>query len=371
VPIAARHDLRTLVESSIVLIESHQHSSGAYPASPDYPVYRYSWLRDGAFIADAMSRADRPDSADRFFNWCAATIDARAERIARLVARAAQDEEIGADEMLPTRYTLEGHDGDEPWWDFQLDGYGTWLWALAAHAARHGRPIDPYRSAIRSTVDYLVAFGDRPCYDWWEEHAERRHVSTLGAVMAGLRAAQGAAIEDGEPVLDPARVAAAAARITAIDALIEAEGTTDGHLTKWLGGSAVDGSLLSCLTPYEVVDPRGPVAERTYEQVCDQLLRGGVYRYLGDSFYGGGEWLILTAWLGWHEVRTGRGEASLRRLEWVAAQATREGYLPEQVSGAAQRPEHIAEWTQRWGPVATPLLWSHAMFVTLAVELGR
>ncbi len=120
-----------------------------------------------------------------------------------------------------------------------------------------------------------------------------------------------------------------------------------------------------------MVDPRSPVAERTYEQVRDQLLRGGVYRYLGDTFYGGGEWLILTAWLGWHEARTGRREAAVRRLEWVAAQATRDRHLPEQVSGAAQRPEHIAEWTRRWGPVATPLLWSHAMFVTLALELGR
>ncbi len=234
--IAARHDLRTLVESSLALIETHQHSSGAYPACPDYPVYRYSWLRDGAFIADAMSRAGRPDSAERFFGWCAATIDARAERIARLAARAAQGEEIRADEMLPTRYTLEGDDGDEPWWDFQLDGYGTWLWALTAHAARHRRPIELYRPAICSTVDYLVAFGDRPCYDWWEEHAERRHVSTLGAVTAGLRAARQVTAEDGELVLDPARSAAAAARITSIDALIAADGTIDGHLTKWLGG---------------------------------------------------------------------------------------------------------------------------------------
>lgn len=355
-PTAARSDLRTLVESSLTLIETQQHPSGAYPASPDYLVYRYSWLRDGAFIADAMSRAGRTDSADRFFRWCAAAIDARADRIADLVARAARGEEIGADEMLPTRYTLDGGDGDEPWWDFQLDGYGTWLWALVAHTARHGQTLDSYRRAIRSTVDYLVAFGDRPCYDWWEEHAEHRHVATLGSVVAGLRAAVRARDEHGDALLDSERSGAVAARVAAIDALVAADGTADGHLTKWLGGTAVDGSLLACLTPFEVVNPRGPVAERTYEQVRDQLVRGGVYRYLGDTFYGGGEWLILTAWLGWHEARTGRREAALRRLDWIAAQATPEGYLPEQVSGDTQRPEYIAEWTERWGPVATPLL---------------
>ncbi|SBT46508.1 glycoside hydrolase family 15 protein [Micromonospora narathiwatensis] len=369
-PTAARSDLHTLVESSLTLIEAHQHPSGAYPASPDYPVYRYSWLRDGAFIADAMSRAGRTDSADRFLRWCATVIDARADRIAELVARAAAGDEVPADEMLPTRYTLDGGDGDEPWWNFQLDGYGTWLWVLAAHAARHARPLAPYRSAIRSTVDYLTAFGDRPCYDWWEEHAEHRHVATLGAVLAGLRAAVGARDEHGDPVLDPARARAAAERVTALETLVTGEGVSDGHLTKWLGGTAVDGSLLACLTPFEVVDPRGPVAEHTYHQVRRQLLRGGVYRYLGDTFYGGGEWLILTAWLGWHEARTGRTEEATRRLDWIAAQATPEGHLPEQVSGDTQRPAYIAEWTDRWGPVATPLLWSHAMFVTLALEVG-
>ena len=120
-------------------------------------------------------------------------------------------------------------------------------------------------------------------------------------------------------------------------------------------------------------DLRGATARRqprTYDEVRRQLLRGGVYRYLGDTFYGGGEWLILTAWLGWHEVRTGLREQALTRLDWIAAQATPDGNLPEQISGDVQQPSYIAEWTERWGPVATPLLWSHAMFLTLAVECG-
>lgn len=368
-PIAARPGLHPLVASSLALIEKHQHPSGAYPASPTYPVYRYSWLRDGSFIADAMSRAGRPESADRFFGWCARTIEARADRIADLVARAGRGETIPADVMLPTRYTLDGDEGNEPWWDFQLDGYGTWLWALVTHANRHQRPLAPYQRAIQSTVDYLVTFGDRPCYNWWEEHPEHRHVATLAAVRTGLLAvAQATETTDG--LLDGERQAAARSRVAELDALIAGPGTANGHLVRWLDGTEVDGSLLACLVPFEVVDPTGPVAARTYEQIRDQLAREGVYRYLGDTFYGGGEWLILTAWLGWYEVRIGRRTEAQRRLEWVAAQATPEGYLPEQVSHAAQRPEYIAEWTKRWGPVATPLLWSHAMFVTLALELA-
>src|SRR5690606_18391195 len=104
-----------LAATSLDLIESLQHPSGAYPASPDYPVYGFCWLRDGAFIADAMSRAGRVASAERFFAWCAAVMDARAARIAALVARAEADDEVGDAEMLPTRYTLDGAESDEPW----------------------------------------------------------------------------------------------------------------------------------------------------------------------------------------------------------------------------------------------------------------
>jgi hypothetical protein len=27
-----------------------------------------------------------------------------------------------------------------------------------------------------------------------------------------------------------------------------------------------------------------------------------VRRYLGDSYYGGGNWILLTAWLGWYRA---------------------------------------------------------------------
>jgi GH15 family glucan-1,4-alpha-glucosidase len=355
--------VQSAVEASVELIARHQHPGGAYPASPRYPVYGYSWLRDGSFIAEAMSRAGRPDSADAFHGWCARVIDARGGHVAELVAAAARAEEIDPSRMLPTRYTLDGGDGDEPWWDYQLDGYGTWLWALVEHARRHDRDLASYRTAVGITVDYLTTFGADACYDWWEEYAEHRHVSTLGSVAAGLAAALSADLLDGD------REKAAGEMLARLREHLAGPGTVDGSLVKWLGSTAVDGSLLACLTPFGLVTAE--VAEKTYQRVRTELLRNGVYRYLGDTFYGGGEWLILTAWLGWYEVRTGRTDLARQRLEWIAAQATGEGWLPEQVSGDTQDPSFIAEWTQRWGPVATPLLWSHAMFVILALELGE
>src|SRR5439155_24142398 len=68
---AERARIAALAEYSLAVIESNQAASGAYPASPNFPVYRYCWFRDGAFIADAMSRAGRAESADAVFGWCA------------------------------------------------------------------------------------------------------------------------------------------------------------------------------------------------------------------------------------------------------------------------------------------------------------
>ena len=44
--------------------------------------------------------------------------------------------------------------------------------------------------------------------------------------------------------------------------------------------------------------------------------------------------------------------------------------MAEQVDTNMLVPNAKETWEQRWGPVATPLLWSHAMLLTLALELG-
>src|SRR5437763_1459666 len=126
-------ELVSLARSSVALTGSLQAPSGAYPASPTFSVYGYSWFRDGAFIADAMSRAGERASAERFFSWCNGVISGRADRIESLLADRATARPIAAERFLPCRFTLDGEDDAADWWNFQLDGYGTWLWALAAH----------------------------------------------------------------------------------------------------------------------------------------------------------------------------------------------------------------------------------------------
>jgi GH15 family glucan-1,4-alpha-glucosidase len=357
-------ELRALARASVALILELQAPSGAYPASPTFPVYRFSWFRDGAFIADAMSRAGRPESADRFFGWCAGVVTARRARIESLLEDAAAGRPVAAERFLPCRFTLDGRDDDGDWWNFQLDGYGAWLWALAAHARRTGGGLGAYADAVELTVEYLHAFWNEPCYDWWEEHADHRHTSTLASIAGGL-----ATIADADGVAPPVAATARATAAAARRALLASAANDGGILTKWQGSDAVDGSLLACATPFGVLPPDDPVMQRTLARVEERLVRGGVYRYEADTYYGGGEWVLLAGILGWHYAELGRTEDAWAKLRWMAHQA-RGGELPEQTSTHLLAPEHEQEWIGRWGPSACPLLWSHAMYVTLAVELG-
>lgn len=354
-----------IIASSADLIESLQHAGGAYPASPTFSAYAgYSWFRDGAFIADGMSSCGRPDSAERFFDWCAAVLDERAAEVEAIVAAARAGEPVGDAAMLATRFTFDGRAGDDEWWDFQLDGYGTWLWAAGQHVRRHGRDASRWANAIALSVDYLCVSWRRPCFDWWEEHAMHVHVSTLGCIAAGLREAVALG------VLDAAREAAAIEAEADIVRLLHTDGVVDGHLSKWIGSAAVDASLASVVGLLEVVPAASDLGSATIAAIeRDLTVDGGVHRYLDDTFYGGGRWPLLSCLLGLAQLRAGNVERARELLAWAVATAGADGDLPEQVGGHLLAPDRVDEWVERWGPVAQPLLWSHAMVMRLAVEL--
>lgn len=363
----ATPDIARLAAHSIRLITGLQTPQGAYPASPTFSAYvGYSWLRDGSFIADAASVAGRVDSAGRFYDWCAGVINRRAAHIRWIVDETRSGRPPASDRMLPARFTFAGDDGDDEWWDFQLDGYGTWLWALVQHLKRHGQDAASYRDAVALTVDYLLASWKRPCYDWWEEHAQHVHVSTLACIAAGLDAVAGA------DLVGPDRAGQIRAATAEIRALVAERGTADGHLIKWLGSTAVDGSLAAAIAPLQFIDAGSPVGRRTIAVLEAHLtVDGGVHRYLGDTFFGGGQWPLLTCFLGLAHLSAGDEQRAEQLFDWAARTATADGDLPEQVSGHLIAPGMLQEWIDRWGPSSTPLLWSHAMFLKLGVALGR
>ena len=345
------------IERSVEVLKQGQSPSGAFVASPSFPTYGYAWLRDGAFCAHALDVVGEHSAAAAFHGWVARSIEEHRPLIESAVSRIADGDTPAPEEMPPARYTLDGGreraDGDEPWPNFQVDGYGMWLWALEGHL--NGTRLDgDLARTIRMVARYLDASWRLKCFSCWEEYDDGEHASTLAAVVAGLESA-GRLLAD-----DSVRATAGPVREHLLASFL-----VDGRFRRGPADDRVDGSLVWLAVPFGVLPPGDPRVEATIEAIHDDLCGpgGGVYRYLGDTYYGGGQWLLLTSSLAWHHAVSGDPSAARELNDWVRSCALPNGDLPEQVTSYAQRAAMVDPWVRRWGPVATPLLWSHAMYL--------
>lgn len=343
-----------LVAHSIRVILDNQAPTGAYPAAVNYPTYKDCWFRDGSYIAHSMDVTGHPESSARFHDWVATIIIERAATIEKAVAHHQNGQPLDPSHLLHTRYTIQGTEGDTEWPNFQLDGLGTWLWALKQHTHLTNTPATAdWAQAADLISEYLTVLWNQPCYDCWEEFSDKIHPHTLAAIHGGLRADQELFDRDHTPTLDSIR-----------KTILE-RAVIDGHFTKYLGHDDIDTSLIGLVTPYEVIDPDHPAFLRTFELIETRLRHhgGGPHRYPTDTFYGGGEWVVLAGWLAWHHARTGDHEAARQLTTWIEQQADHVGDLPEQVSHHLNAPNRHQEWVNKWGPIAQPLLWSHANYL--------
>ena len=375
--------MRDTIRRNIEIILQNQNSSGAYIASPSFPTYHYCWLRDGSYIAYAMDLVGEKKSAEAFFRWVGTTIQRYVYKVDSIEAQVNAGKKIDPKDILNTRFTLEGFEEntDSGWGNFQIDGYGTWLWALAEHVRLSGDRslLLDLSDAVKTTLRYLSLVWQLPNYDCWEEHPEYLHPYSLATVYGGVQAVAGL-VKDGMMATTPLDAERLAEQVKQF---IEANAIADGKLVKhiWpangksparpVSESSVDASLMGAFIPYAVFPLESPIARSTMKAIEEDLHRknGGVYRYKADVYYGGGEWILLSAWLGWIDVREGKIDEAKELLQWVKSNSNDNGALPEQVSGHCLTPGQTQPWIDRWGAVASPLLWSHAMAIILEHEI--
>jgi len=353
--------MRIPERAGVDLILANQAPSGAFIASPNLEAYRYAWFRDGTFCAHALVLAGRVDEAQAFHDWASRTVLRYTDKLRACIRMAREGTAPPIDACFHCRFTVDGDEVPGTWGNHQLDGLGSWLWALDELVTRTSMRAVPDRwlRAAELAAAYLAAMWRYPCSDWWEEDADAIHTGTLAAIAAGLHAS--------------ARLAGTtSAGLTAreIEAFIVDRCVADGRLVKSSRNADVDASLVSLFVPYAVLSWDDPVYQATLDRInADLGGPQGVHRYPGDSFYGGGAWVLLTAWLGWAYAAAGERERAKEVLDWVERQASVGGELPEQVPVDLMVPDRLGPWTRRWGPIASPLLWSQAMHLILAHAL--
>ncbi len=370
-----------LFQHSINVILKNQHPEGAYIASPSFETYHFCWLRDGSFIAYAMDQVGQYASAAAFYRWVGRVITRYAAKVDVLEGMLERGAKPDHTAILNTRFTLEGYEeprsDDGEWGNFQVDGYGSWLWGLAEHVKLTGDQalrlelVEPIKASVR----YLQLVWQLPNYDCWEEHPEYLHPYSLASIYGGLKAV--AAWSDLPQLAECAKLAGELAG--EVKRFLSDFAIHDGRFIKHLHPaqkgqppkpvlkSGVDASLLGLALPYAAFDLNDPAISATIQAIEKDLHlpNGGVYRYKEDVYYGGGEWILLTAWLGWYYVLTGKKAQAREMLKWIESTAAENGDLAEQISAHQLAPEHFTPWVEKWGQVASPLLWSHAMTIIL------
>lgn len=355
---------KTIYEHSLKVIREGQSESGAYIACPSFDNYSYCWFRDGSFIAYAMMTAGDTQSCLDFIKWCNDVILKEKHTLEKLFLWQKDHKGLLPPEelRLPTRYTLEGtREEKDEWPNFQIDGYGAWLWLLGEYVSTTG---DEYTlrecgDAVELTIGYLSGLWNLPNFDCWEEFGERIHLSTLACVAGGLK-----------KISSFKSYASTGNLVDEICEYIESQITDGDYYPKSVGSVQVDSSLLWLAVPFDIVPVDSPAMKKTVDAIEASLLTGGLKRYSTDTYYGGGRWILLSAWLGWYYCRTGRKSDARELLNWIIECSDSEGNLPEQVAESVTDPLYIPWWKNLWGESASPLLWSHAMFLIFIKEFN-
>jgi GH15 family glucan-1,4-alpha-glucosidase len=346
-----------LYENSLRILLRYQSDGGAFIACPNFTNYQYAWFRDGSFCAYALTLAGYQENAFRFHQWASQVVLRFRQKIINCIETAKKGRPPMPALCFHSRFTLDGLEVSGNWGFHQLDGLGTWLWTLNEFRRAYPEGVYPeaWQQAARLIKDYLVAMWKYPCSDCWEENEDRIHTYTLAAIYSGLEAY--AAFSNDSSV----RVVSAQVRSFILQNCIQGD-----QFVKSIGIPEVDANLLGLFIPYKVVEWGDPIFQATLNRIIKDLATPlGLHRYRKDTYYGGGEWVLLTVWLGWMYQQAGMGDKTGDILAWTEVQSTVQGELPEQVPHALFDENSYNLWVNRWGPIAIPLLWSHAMYVIL------
>jgi GH15 family glucan-1,4-alpha-glucosidase len=307
------HPWRPYLERSALTLKGLSHApSGAIMAAattslPETPRgqrnwdYRFTWIRDSAFMLSALYKLGFDWEA---FGYFAFLMDAVRAGPLQIMYGINAERDLSEQELDH----LRGYEGARPvrvgngaFNQRQHDMWGMAMEAIAVHFSNAAAEIGPNAwTAVRLIVDRAIEVYQEPDRGVWEMRGEPRDY-TASKVMCWVAVDRGAKLAEGRG--DDEQAAHWRAAADKIHAEICAHGVDDrGVFVQTYGGSALDASLL--LVPLMgFLPPDDDRVRATVLAICDGLTVDGlVLRYRPEETDDGlagaeGTFTICSFWL--------------------------------------------------------------------------
>lgn len=372
---------KKMFDTSLFILRSHTDNRGSIIASADSLMmeygkddYAYMWPRDAAFIVMTLDRAGYTEVTKPFFEFCRDVL----HEDGYLHHRFRADQSLGS--------TWHSTTAQQEWLKdrilqlpIQEDETASVLYALWYHydVTKDIEFIERlYKPFIEKAANFLMHFRDKDTglplrsYDLWEEKIGVT-TYTCASVYGGLMAAaKFSEVLGKRNHMREYRDAAESIKDAAIEHLfnqdlnsfIRVAYVNDGQVTH---EPIVDSSTLFGLWYFKMLPFDHPLFETTAEAVDTHLKNptqvGGYIRYMNDEYFRSTDlsnpWFITTLWQAQRRLKKQQvTEEDLQyardTFDWVLDHAYPSGVLAEQLNPYTE--ESLS---------ATPLVWSHAVYV--------
>lgn len=344
---------------ALIVMKQNSAKSGAHLAAPTStsPPYRFSWPRDGSFIAYTHLQTGHAEEARKFLEF------------------------MIRNQKPNGGWAINYHTNGQVMYDFgdrqnEHDQVGILPWMMLTYARTTGdwEWLHAHSDTLRNAGDFLLRYQDQrtglmgPTRDLWELSTSDSWAYSNAAAYGGLMAITEASQRFGDAA-GARRFGAAADKLKQgiMSYLWDEKG---GYFARGYNLEAnrrdnkVEAANLALAWPFEVLAVDDPHMVKMADTIAKQLASpaGGIRRYTGDRYYDGQPWPVTTEWLSIYYSKLGRHDLAAR------LHAVSTGYA--QRTGSLQLGEQFDEAKGIWVS-ATPLTWSEAKYVLGALNLKR